>query len=197
LTQYKKFPSLEGCPQGGVVSLTSTTERTTMNKPKTHYLKTHYLNAYMTIEASLIIPLVIGTYFFLIFTSFFLYNRCVITQVTYIKCYRASTFTYWEEGYGEVSYTTLALRSADLARDYIESRKDFARYPFFNLKNEKVTVFQWGLLSSDIYVKLSIEGTTQSFLRDDYQLKINSVSRITNPVSNIRAARRNEKNAGN
>jgi len=160
---------------------------------KTH---PHHLNAYMTIEASLIIPLVIGTYFFLIFTSFFLYNRCVLTQDTYIKCYRASTFTYWEEGYGEISYTMLAQRSASIAREYIESRKDYTRYPFFNLENEQATVLQLGFLSSDICVKLSIEGTTQSFLQDDYQLKINTVSWITNPVSNIRATRRNEKNAG-
>ena len=157
---------------------------------------THHLNAYMTIEASLIIPLVLGTYFFLIFTGFFLYNRCVLAQDTYIKCYRASTFTYWEDGYGEISYTALARRRAKEAREYIESRNDFTRYPFFNLKNEKVTVFQLSLLSSDVFVLLSIEGTTKSFLRDDYKLKINSALWITNPVSNLREARRNEKYAG-
>ena len=154
------------------------------------------LNAYMTIEASLIIPLVLGTYFFLIFTCFFLYNKCVLAQDSYVKCYRASTFTYWEDGYGEVSYSDLARRNAGEARSYIESRNDFSRYPFFVLTDEKIINLQAGLLSSDVFVRISLAGTSRSFLNNDYQIKINTVSWITNPVSNIRTTRRNEKNAG-
>ena len=158
--------------------------------------KRTYLCGYMTIEASLIIPLVIGTYFFLIFAGFFLYNKCILTQDTYIICYRASVFTYWDEGYGEVSYSELKRRSASEAKVYIESRKNFTRYPFFTLENEKITVLQQGLLTADVYINISIEGSSKSFLQKDYQIKLSSTSWITNPVSNIRTTRRNEKNAG-
>ena len=160
-----------------------------------HINKSH-LNAYMTIEASLIIPLVIGTYFFLIFAAFFLYNRCTLTQDTYIKCYRASIFTYWEDGYGEVSYSELTRRNYGDAKEYIESRNDFTRYPFFTLENEKITSLQMGILTTDVYVRIHLDGKSPSFLLKNYQLNIDTVSWITNPVSNIRAARRNEKNAG-
>ncbi|MCL2050566.1 MAG: hypothetical protein FWG91_02375 [Lachnospiraceae bacterium] len=152
-----------------------------------------YLNGYMTIEASLIIPFVVAIYFFLIFTSFYLYNKCVLVQDTYIKCYRASVFTYWEDGYGEVSYRDLTKRNADKAREYLISRSDFSRYPFFRLKDEQINTYQ---ILSDGYVGLSLSGTSRSFLVNDYELKISTVSWITNPVSNIRTARRNEKNDG-
>lgn len=154
-----------------------------------------YLNGYMTIEASLIIPLVIGIYFLLIFTSFYLYNKCVLAQDTYIKCYRASVFTYWEDGYGEVSYGDLARRNVGEAREYIESRSNFSKYPFFNLNDEQIITMQLGVLSSDVYVQIDLDGLAQSFLLSDYQVKISSVSWIANPVGNIRSARRKEKNA--
>jgi hypothetical protein len=154
------------------------------------------MKGYLTIEASLIIPFVLCTYVFLMFTSFFLYNKCVLNQDTYIKCFRASVFTYWEEGYGEISYADLARRNAGKAREYVEKTDHFTKYPFFKLESEETSVFQWGILTSDVFVKVHVEGTVQSFLRKDYQVKINAVSLITNPVSNIRSARRNEKNAG-
>ncbi|MCL2717869.1 MAG: pilus assembly protein [Lachnospiraceae bacterium] len=171
------------------------TLKTKMIKNKRQYLNNkRYLNAYMTIEASLIIPLVIGIYFLLIFTSFYLYTKCVLTQNTYIRCYRAGIFTYWEDGYGEVSYHDLARRNASEAKEYLKSRNDFSKYPFFDLLDEQIIVTQ---LTVEIYVDISLSGTSKSFLRNDYQQKINAVSQITNPVSNIRAARRAEKNAGN
>lgn len=160
-------------------------------------LRNRHLNAYMTIEASLIIPLVIAVYFFLIFASFYLFNKTVLTQDTYIKSFRASIFTYWEDGYGEVSYNELQRRSAGQAKEYIESRSDFSRYPFFDLEDKKITALQLGILSSDIYVRVDVQGTVPSFFRKNYQLKINKISWITNPVANIRETRRKEKDAGN
>jgi hypothetical protein len=151
----------------------------------------------MTIEASLIIPLVIGSFLLLIFTAFYLYNKCVLTVDTYIKCYRASIFTYWEEGYGEVSYGVLANREASEARKYIESRSDYTRYPFFDLHNEDIVAMQFGLLLPEIIVQIKLEGTAKTFVGRDYKVNITITSSITNPVSNIRSARRNEANAGN
>lgn len=44
------------------------------------------MNAYMTVEASMIMPLVLAVIVILIFGSFYLYNRCVATQDAYLLC---------------------------------------------------------------------------------------------------------------
>lgn len=46
--------------------------------------------AYMTVEASLILPMVLCIYTVLIYTGYFLYNRCVATQDAYVLCFRES-----------------------------------------------------------------------------------------------------------
>lgn len=151
----------------------------------------------MTVEAALIIPFILGIFMLLIFTSLFLYNRSVLIQDSYIKCHRAATFTYWEDGYGEVTYSELARRSQSEARNYIEAQNNFSKYPFFILDNENILVLQPGVLTAEIYIQISLNGTVQSFMRPDYKININTVSSITNPVSNLRSARREEKRGKN
>lgn len=45
---------------------------------------------YMTVEASLIMPMVLCVITVLIYTGYFLYNRCLATQDAYILCFRES-----------------------------------------------------------------------------------------------------------
>lgn len=45
---------------------------------------------YFTVEASLIMPMVLCIYVILIYVGFFLYNRCVATQDAYVLCFRES-----------------------------------------------------------------------------------------------------------
>lgn len=47
-------------------------------------------NAYMTVEAALLIPMVWFSLFFVIFTGFFLYDRCITEQDSKIIVMRAS-----------------------------------------------------------------------------------------------------------
>lgn len=47
-------------------------------------------DAYMTVEASLIMPMVLCIYVVLIYAGFYLYNRCVATQDAYVLCFRES-----------------------------------------------------------------------------------------------------------
>jgi hypothetical protein len=155
------------------------------------------LGAYMSIEAALIIPLVIGIYFLLIFTAFFLFNKCTLAQDTYIKCYRASVFTYWEEGYGEVAYGTLLYRSANEAKKYIASRQDYSRYPYFTLADEDVTAMQFGLLTPEVLVNINVDGTGRTFVARDLSLRVKTASVVRNPVGDIRNVRRKEKNVEN
>ncbi len=46
---------------------------------------------YMTLEASLIVPMVICVFALLIYFSFYLYGRCMLSQDTYILAFRASS----------------------------------------------------------------------------------------------------------
>jgi hypothetical protein len=151
------------------------------------------IGAYMTIEASLIMPMVIGVYLFLIFSAFYLYSKCVLIQDTYLKCYRASLFTYWEEGYGEVGYGMLPRKSASEALAYISSRNNFKKYPFFDLTNEEVFFFQRGFLLPETYTQIRITGISPTFLRRDYSIDITATSSVANPVIHIRQVRRAEK----
>lgn len=48
------------------------------------------LHGYMTVEAALILPIVLCIYTLLIYTGYYLYNRCVATQDAYVLCYRES-----------------------------------------------------------------------------------------------------------
>lgn len=49
-----------------------------------------HLNGYFTVEASLIIPTVILLIAFLFYLTFFLYNRCVLSQDAYVLAFRGS-----------------------------------------------------------------------------------------------------------
>lgn len=48
------------------------------------------LKGSITIEASIIMPIIIIIVALLVYLSFFLYNRCIITQMTYISALRGS-----------------------------------------------------------------------------------------------------------
>jgi hypothetical protein len=159
--------------------------------------KAGVLPGYMSIEAALIIPLVIGIFFLLIFTAFFLFNKCTLAQDTYIICYRASVFTHWEDSYGEVAYGMLLDRSAGKAKEYIASRRDASRYPYFTITDEDVTALQLGFVTPEVLVGIKLNGTGQTFVARDYALKVNAISSVRNPVGDIRIARRSEKNVEN
>lgn len=46
------------------------------------------LRAYMTVEASMIMPMAIGVLVICIYAAFFLYDRCVLYQEAYLVCLR-------------------------------------------------------------------------------------------------------------
>ncbi|MBQ9990866.1 MAG: pilus assembly protein [Lachnospiraceae bacterium] len=50
-------------------------------------------NAYMTVEASLIMPLVLLGIVFILFLGFYLYNVCILRQVAYTAALRGSLLT--------------------------------------------------------------------------------------------------------
>ena len=52
--------------------------------------KIRCVKGYMTLEASFIIPWVIFLFVFLIYASFYFYNKCVLFQDVYAVCFRGS-----------------------------------------------------------------------------------------------------------
>lgn len=56
------------------------------------YKKINYITVkgYMTLEASFIMPWVIFMFVFLIYTSFYVYDKCVLFQDAYTLCLRGS-----------------------------------------------------------------------------------------------------------
>lgn len=63
-----------------------------------------WLNGYITVEASLIVPIVLLIYMFVIKGGLYAYNRCIISQNNYLLTYREAYFTQEGENYGEVIY---------------------------------------------------------------------------------------------
>lgn len=52
-----------------------------------------FKNAYMTLEASLVMPIILGSIIFTIYLGFYLYNVCTIEQAAYIAALRGSQVT--------------------------------------------------------------------------------------------------------
>ena len=96
------------------------------------------VNGYMTVEASLLMPMVILLYLLIVMGGFFLYDRCVMSQDFYLLAFRGSSFTYGAENYGEVIYHDMEINTLD--RQYVAKRLEDKSgfYPF--LKKEKQSV---------------------------------------------------------
>lgn len=82
---------------------------------------------YFSIEASLIMPIILFLYLLIILAALFLYCRCAISQDTFLLGMRAGSFTYGESGYGEVIYGEEDVWTAE---DYIQERLDYKRHTY-------------------------------------------------------------------
>lgn len=90
------------------------------------------LKGYMTVEASLVMPIVLMLCFLILLTAFFLYNRCAVSQDLYLLSFRGSRLTYAEENYGEVIYSIAKDAEVDTAylTERLSDRQGY--YPFFH-----------------------------------------------------------------
>ncbi len=96
-------------------------------------------NGYLTVEASLVMPLVILIYLLMILCGFYLYNRCVISQDNYLLAFRGSRFTDAGNNYGEVIYGEMC-QDDDRNHQYILERMEYKSrlYPFCNANQQKI-----------------------------------------------------------
>lgn len=96
-------------------------------------------NGYFTVEASLVMPLVIMIYLLIILCGFYLYNRCVISQDNYLLAFRGSRFTDAGTDYGEVIYDEME-KNNNNNNQYILQRLEYKSrlYPFWNMDEQEI-----------------------------------------------------------
>lgn len=135
-------------------------------------------NAYFTVEASFILPVVLFLYLLIILTTMFLYCRCVISQDDFLLGMRAGRFTWGEENYGEVIYgsETENLWSAE---SYVQERLSGSGrfYPFYFRETGQCRINR-----DNVVVQ-----TTQKGAKDQL---ITVIQRV-NPIKIIREGRKN------
>ncbi len=109
------------------------------------------LKGYMTVEASFVMPLVLLLYLLIIVSGFYLYDRCVLSQDTYLIAFRTSRLTYGEEAVLDVIYGEMKEDVFDL--QYAKKRVDYKQrfYPMFGngsmvaeAKNDMISIQESG-----------------------------------------------------
>ena len=131
---------------------------------------------YLSLEASMILPIVLFLYFLIILAALYLYCRCAISQDTFLLCVRAERFTYGENYYGEVIYgeEEKEWMSEQYVMERISQKKNtYPGYP--------TTGGECRITETDAVVEIREKGLRRSIIK--------RIRRI-NPVSLIREGRR-------
>lgn len=82
-----------------------------------HKTKGKYIKAYFTVEASMVIPMVIFLFSFIFYLTFFLYDRCIASQDAYILAFRGSRLC--EKDAGEIEQYVKEFAKEQFDRRYI------------------------------------------------------------------------------
>lgn len=135
------------------------------------------LKGYFSIEASLILPMVLFLYLMIILAALFMYCRCAISQDTFLLSMRAGRFTLGENEYGEVIYGEAKLEKW-AADDYIQERIKLwkNRYPFYP--------YAEGTYETDT------ESVNVRIWNKGYEELLNKQTQKINPVMLIREGRK-------
>ncbi len=163
-----------------------------------------FLSGNLTVEASLLFPMILWLIILLISTAFFLYNRCLLAQDAYSISYRGSVFTSWSESYGEVIYGNLDNRDKLRIQDNMENRitglKEkvyisgiyVGKYPFFMWGEARIIIEEPNSRQSSGYeISLIIRGKARfSIVSKKEIVAVVRVSAV-NPITVIRKTRRN------
>ncbi len=76
--------------------------------------------AYMTVEASFIVPAATLIMAFIIYLSFYMYGRCILSQDIYLLGFRANAY-YESQGYGSASEYIEDKKSTQFGNKYFGS----------------------------------------------------------------------------
>lgn len=140
-------------------------------------------NGYFTIEASFIMPLVLFLYLAVVSAALFLYNRCVVSQDSFLLGMRVAAFTRAEENYGEVIYGERE-QTELFAEEYAADR--WARKQNYYLGDEWK---EFICITEKDYIQIAVCGKADTD-------RINKKIQILNPVNRIRERRKNVHASG-
>lgn len=103
-------------------------------------MKCKSLNGYFSVEASLVLPVVLFLYLLIVIAGIYLYDRCVISQDSYLLVFRGSRFTGASKNYGEIIYGEE--KGEGFSLSYLEDRLQFKMncYPCYSLERKEVSV---------------------------------------------------------
>lgn len=135
------------------------------------------VRAYLTVEASLVVTLVIYVYVFIIFMAFFQYDRCLLTQDSYILAMRGSREKYADsnEIYGQLKRERFEMNTEKyLAFSWNETS--------IEVKESNIAVNQGGSVKTPIMANTFM-------LPEIWQINIAKESARISPVTLIRRYR--------
>lgn len=135
------------------------------------------LRGYFSIEASVILPMVLFLYLMIILAALFMYCRCAISQDAFLLSMRAGRFTLGENEYGEVIYGEEKVEKW-AADDYVQERLMMQknRYPFYPHTG--------GICETDT------ESVNVRIWNKGYEELLNKQTQKINPVMLIREGRK-------
>lgn len=147
---------------------------------KKFYWKKKKVKGYMTVEAGFIIPWVIFLFVFLIYVSFYLYDKCVLFQDAYTVCFRGSI---QKEEDGALTYINAHMR------EQFGSKYFGTGGVQGNVRKEGQEVVVSGACS----VKVPFGHFLTMAGKDGWQIQTEAKARIMNPTKMIRRCRKVER----
>lgn len=135
-----------------------------------------HIDAYMSVESSMIFSITIFLFYLVIMSSSLLMDRCLLSQNDYVIALRGASFSNGEEEYGEVIY---GAESSFDRYAYMMSRLDRLSdlYVFFPVGKQSVNI-----AGQSITVKSLGEGLIGN---NEFECEC----RMNNPVMRIRESR--------
>ena len=135
------------------------------------------LKGYFSIEASMILPMVLFLYLMIILAALFMYCRCAISQDTFLLSMRVGRFTFAEREYGEAIYGEAETKKW-LAGGYVQERLKLqkSRYPFYPYAGGTC--------------EINTEGVNVRIWNKGYEELLNKHTQKINPVMLIREGRK-------
>lgn len=138
------------------------------------------VKGYMTLEAAFIMPWVIFIFVFLIYASFYLYDKCVLFQDSYTLCVRGSV---QKEEDGAVKYI-----NANMSRQFGKK--------YFGTNEVQGNVEQHGQ-EVRVYASCSVQMPFTHFMAmakaGGWQIQTKAAAAVINPTKVIRRCRMIEK----
>lgn len=138
------------------------------------------VKGYMTAEAGFIIPWVIFLFVFLIYASFYLYDKCVLFQDAYTVCFRGSI---QKEDNGALAYINAHMKEQFGSK-------------YFGTGGVQGSVRKEGqevIVSGACSVKVPIGHFLTMAGKDGWRIQTEAKARIMNPTTIIRRCRKVEK----